>query len=184
MTSPQLLSRMKREIQMLEEEPPHGIYCWPSETNMRHLHAQIRGYEKTPYENGIFKLDIHIPDRYPFEPPHVQFKTPIYHPNVDNDGRICLDILKLPPKGSWKPSLNISTVLTSISVLMQDPNPDDPLLTEIASEYKSNYPLFVIKAKDYTKKYAINKIDYDIDKVIIYFYNIYYSHLKKNFFLN
>eukprot|EP00833_Pecoramyces_ruminatium_P017486 jgi/Orpsp1_1/1191518/evm.model.d7180000086561.1 len=131
MASPQLLSRMKREIQMLEEEPPHGIYCWPSETNIRHLYAQIRGYEKTPYENGIFKLDIHIPDRYPFEPPHIQFKTPIYHPNVDNDGRICLDILKLPPKGSWKPSLNISTVLTSISVLMQDPNPDDPLSTEI-----------------------------------------------------
>ncbi|KAG4104728.1 ubiquitin-conjugating enzyme/RWD-like protein [Neocallimastix lanati (nom. inval.)] len=159
MASPQLLSRMKREIKMLEEEPPHGIYCWPSETNIRHLYAQIRGYEKTPYENGIFKLDINIPDRYPFEPPHIQFKTPIYHPNVDNDGRICLDILKLPPKGSWKPSLNISTVLTSISVLMQDPNPDDPLLTEIANEYKSNYPLFVMKAKDYTKKYAITNIN-------------------------
>ena len=47
--------------------------------------------------------------RYPFEPPKVNFVTQIYHPNIDDQGRICLDLLKMPPKGSWKPSQNLST---------------------------------------------------------------------------
>ena len=48
-----------------------------------------------------------LPDtwcRYPFEPPKVCFLTPIFHPNIDDKGRICLDVLKMPPQSSWKPS--------------------------------------------------------------------------------
>ena len=62
--------------------------------------------------------------------------TPIYHPNVDTGGRICLDILKLPPHGSWKPSINISSCLTSLQLLMAEPNPDDPLMPEIADQFR------------------------------------------------
>lgn len=68
--------------------------------------------------------------RYPMEPPKVRFVTPVYHPNIDAEGRICLDILNPPPKGAWKPSLNISTVLSSIALLLSEPNPDDGLVTD------------------------------------------------------
>uniref|UniRef100_A0A674J8K7 UBC core domain-containing protein n=1 Tax=Terrapene triunguis TaxID=2587831 RepID=A0A674J8K7_9SAUR len=54
----------------------------------------------------------------------IRFLTPIYHPNIDSAGRICLD-------GAWRPSLNISTLLTSIQLLMSEPNPDDPLMADI-----------------------------------------------------
>ena len=67
------------------------------------------------------------------EPPKMQFITPIYHPNIDNAGRICLDSLKMPPKGAWKPSLNLSTLLTTVQLLMTEPNPDDPLMSDIVS---------------------------------------------------
>ena len=63
--------------------------------------------------------------------PKVHFVTPIYHPNIDSAGRICLDTLNMPPKGAWKPSLNISTVLASIQLLMSHPNPDDGLMVDI-----------------------------------------------------
>ncbi|XP_061760486.1 ubiquitin-conjugating enzyme E2 T isoform X2 [Nerophis ophidion] len=127
----QRASRLKRELQMLSTEPPPGITCWQTEERIDDLRAQIVGGVETPYEGGIFSLEVKVPERYPFEPPKMRFLTPIYHPNIDGSGRICHDALKLPPKGAWKPSLNISTVLTSIQLLMAEPNPDDPLMADI-----------------------------------------------------
>ncbi|KAL6187594.1 hypothetical protein ACLB2K_038992 [Fragaria x ananassa] len=75
-----------------------------------------------------------IKSRYPFQPPSVTFGTPIYHPNIDTGGRICLDILNLDPEGAWQPSLNISTVLTSIGLLLSEPNPDDGLMCEAGQQ--------------------------------------------------
>lgn len=119
--------------------------------------TEILGGEGTPYEKGLFKLELQIPERYPFEPPKVRFVTPIYHPNIDTGGRICLDTLKMPPKGAWKPCLNISTVLTSIQLLMAEPNPEDPLMADISDEYKYNKSLYVEKAKQWTKQHAIEE---------------------------
>ncbi|MEJ1270093.1 ubiquitin-conjugating enzyme E2T [Cricetulus griseus] len=100
----------------------------------RILPKEILGGANTPYEKGVFTLEVIVPERYPFEPPQIRFLTPIYHPNIDSGGRICLDVLKLPPKGAWRPSLNIATLLTSIQLLMAEPNPDDPLMADIADE--------------------------------------------------
>ncbi|CAL8368083.1 unnamed protein product [Lota lota] len=153
----QRVSRLKRELQMLSTEPPPGITCWRPEDLVDELRAQIVGGDGTPYEGGLFTLEIKVPERYPFEPPNIRFLTPIYHPNIDNAGRICHDGLKLPPKGAWRPSLNISTVLTSIQLLMAEPNPDDPLMADISSEFKYNKQLFVENARRWTEKHAVQK---------------------------
>ncbi|XP_076022571.1 ubiquitin-conjugating enzyme E2 T [Genypterus blacodes] len=149
--------RMKRELQMLSTEPPPGITCWQSGDQTDDLRAQIIGGAETPYQGGLFSLEIKIPERYPFEPPKIRFLTPIYHPNIDNSGRICHDALKLPPKGAWRPSLNISTVLTSIQLLMGEPNPDDPLMADISSEFKYNKLLFMENARKWTEEHAVQK---------------------------
>ncbi|KAM6370084.1 ubiquitin-conjugating enzyme E2 T isoform 1-T3 [Pluvialis apricaria] len=150
----QRASRLKRELSLLTAEPPPGITCWQNENQLDDLRAQILGSADTPYEKGIFNLEIVVPERYPFEPPKIRFLTPIYHPNIDSAGRICLDVLKLPPKSAWRPSLNISTLLTSIQLLMAEPNPDDPLMADISSEYKYNKQLFLLNAREWTEKYA------------------------------
>ncbi|NWX54885.1 UBE2T enzyme, partial [Promerops cafer] len=149
----QRASRLTRELSLLATEPPPGITCWQN-GQLDDLRAQILGGVDTPYEKGIFNLEIIVPERYPFEPPKIRFLTPIYHPNIDSAGRICLDVLKLPPKGAWRPSLNISTLLTSIQLLMAEPNPDDPLMADISSEYKYNKQLFLRNAREWTEKYA------------------------------
>jgi ubiquitin-conjugating enzyme E2 N len=83
-------------------------------------------------------------------PPKVIFNTKIYHPNIDNLGRICLDILKK----NWSPALQIRSVLLSIQSLLASPNPDDPLNNEAAEHWKTNEMSALNKARDFTKKYA------------------------------
>eukprot|EP00048_Salpingoeca_helianthica_P018045 m.240399 g.240399 ORF g.240399 m.240399 type:complete len:213 (+) comp23364_c0_seq1:12-650(+) len=126
----------------------------PSREMIDKLQASILGAAGTPYEGGEFRLELAIPAKYPFEPPKVRFLTPIYHPNVDNVGRICLDLLKMPPAGSWRPSQNIVTVLKSLQLLMAEPNPEDGLMADIASEYKYNRAQFMATAKEWVKKHA------------------------------
>jgi len=148
-------SRIKKELQMNEKSPTPGISFWFADDNsVNEIKANITGPSSSPYEGGIFKLNIVIPERYPFVPPSVNFETKVYHPNIDTAGRICLDLLKIPPKGIWKPNLNLGLVLKSIRLLLSEPNPDDPLMSEIASEYSQNHELFKKNAAEYTKKYA------------------------------
>ncbi|KAK6944982.1 Ubiquitin-conjugating enzyme E2 [Dillenia turbinata] len=146
--------RMQKELKLLLTDPPPGISLPNSALSLSSIDAQIEGPEGTVYEKGVFKIKIQIPERYPFQPPIVTFASPIYHPNIDTGGRICLDILNLPPKGTWQPSLNISTVLMSIGLLLSEPNPDDGLMCEASREYKYNRHVFDQKARSMTEKYA------------------------------
>ncbi|XP_004287410.1 PREDICTED: uncharacterized protein LOC101299224 [Fragaria vesca subsp. vesca] len=148
--------RLQKELKLLLTDPPPGA-SFPllsSSSSLSSILAQIQGPEGTVYAGGLFNIKIEIPDRYPFQPPSVTFATPIYHPNIDTGGRICLDILNLPPKGAWQPSLNISTVLTSIGLLLSEPNPDDGLMCEASREFKYNRQAFDQKARSMTEKYA------------------------------
>ncbi|KAJ0030362.1 hypothetical protein Pint_13165 [Pistacia integerrima] len=151
--------RMQKELKLLLSDPPPGssfpfLSADSDLTSLSTIHAHIEGPQGTVYAKGVFEIKIQIPERYPFQPPSVTFATPIYHPNIDNGGRICLDILSLPPKGAWQPSLNISTVLTSIGLLLSEPNPDDGLMCEASREYKYNRQAFDQKARSMTEKYA------------------------------
>ena len=101
--------RIVKETQRLTQEPVPGITAIPFEDNMRYFNVIISGPDDSPYEAGVFRLELFLPADYPMAPPKVRFLTKIYHPNVDKLGRICLDILK----DKWSPAL-IRTVLLSI----------------------------------------------------------------------
>ncbi|KAL6439653.1 hypothetical protein ACFW04_004026 [Cataglyphis niger] len=105
----------------------------------------------SPYQGGVFFLTIHFPTDYPFKPPKVAFTTRIYHPNINSNGSICLDILR----SQWSPALTISKVLLSICSLLCDPNPDDPLVPEIARIYKTDREKYNELAREWTRKYAM-----------------------------
>ena len=120
----------------------------------------------SPFQGGLFFLSIHFPTDYPFKPPKVNFTTRIYHPNINSNGSICLDILR----DQWSPALTISKgnlsvqettlmrltslVLLSICSMLTDPNPDDPLVPEIAHVYKTNRSKYEETAREWTRKYA------------------------------
>lgn len=157
MASQMLVRRMKRELDLLSRGgAAPGISAWPRDEGSRLdvIDAEITGAADTPYHNGVFRLELNIPPEYPLKPPRVRFVTPIYHPNIDSQGRVCLDTLTMPPKGAWKPSLNIATLLTTVQALMSSPNVDDGLMVEITDEYRRNPGLFREKARQHTLKHA------------------------------
>ena len=120
--------------------------------DIKHWNAIMKGPENSLYQNGIFKLDIKIGEDYPFKPPKIFCITPIYHPNINlKSGAICLDILKT----SWSPALTMPKILLSISSLLSDPNPNDPLEPEIANQYKNNRELYDTTVKEYVCKFAV-----------------------------
>ncbi|GJQ14311.1 hypothetical protein GpartN1_g6924.t1 [Galdieria partita] len=147
--------RVKKELEQLYSNPPTGIKVQTKDDSLHELEAEITGPEDSPYEGGRFLLSIQLPSRYPLEPPQVRFMTPVYHPNIDSSGRICFDALNLPPKGAWRPCLNISSLLVSIRLLLVEANPEDALMADIAEEYRKNYSLFMKKAKESTRQYLI-----------------------------
>jgi len=148
--SSQLPRRIVKETQRLLSEPAPGISATPSDDNLRYFNVIIAGPSGSPFEGGIFKLELFLTEEYPMAPPKVRFLTKIYHPNIDKLGRICLDILK----DKWSPALQIRTVLLSIQALLSAPNPDDPLANDVAEHWKSNEQSAIETAKQWTRLYA------------------------------
>ena len=139
---------MQQELADLQKDPPSNCSAGPVGDDLFQWQATIMGPADSPYSGGVYFLNIHFPADYPFKvsllewfsssaftsfdrvcllfcslssmkPPKLQFTTRIYHPNINANGSICLDILK----DQWSPALTISKVLLSLSSLLTDPNP-------------------------------------------------------------
>ncbi|EMS63383.1 Ubiquitin-conjugating enzyme E2 28 [Triticum urartu] len=154
--------RILKELKDLQRDPPTSCSAGPVAEDMFHWQATIMGPSESPYAGGVFLVTIHFPPDYPFKPPKVAFKTKVFHPNINSNGSICLDILK----EQWSPALTVSKlhvyltspyfqVLLSICSLLTDPNPDDPLVPEIAHMYKSDRAKYESTARSWTQKYAM-----------------------------
>ena len=144
--------RVKTELKEFETDPPTG--CSGGLEDIRNLykwHATIIGPSSSPYSGGIFNLSIDIPDNYPLKPPKIKFVTPILHPNINSTGSICLDILNK----NWSPVLKVSKVLLSISSLLTDPNPDDPLDKPLAELFKKNKEKYLNIVRNHTLRHAV-----------------------------
>lgn len=144
------IQRLTRELKDMEKNDIPNMSAGPINNNLFEWTAIILGPCGTPYEGGVFYLNISIPSNYPFKPPTVIFKTKIYHPNINSSGNICLDILK----NQWNATLTISKILLSICSLLSDPNPNDPLVPEIANIFKNEPESYVKTAKEWTNIYA------------------------------
>ncbi|XP_065012758.1 ubiquitin-conjugating enzyme E2-17 kDa-like isoform X1 [Musa acuminata AAA Group] len=170
--------RIIKELKDLQKDPPTSCSAGPVGEDMFHWQATIMGPPDSPYAGGVFLVTIHFPPDYPFKPPKVAFRTKVFHPNINSNGSICLDILK----EQWSPALTISKVtaassryhilmkffdffmpknyraspvLLSICSLLTDPNPDDPLVPEIAHMYKTDRTKYETTARSWTQRYAM-----------------------------
>jgi ubiquitin-conjugating enzyme E2 D/E len=144
------LRRLQREFAEIQTSPIENCTAGPVGDDFFRWDAMIFGPSDSPFEGGLFRLSINFPSEYPFKPPIVTFKTKIFHPNINAAGGICLDILK----SQWSPALGVSKVLLSILSLLTDANPNDPLVPEIASLYRTNRAAYDEKAREWTRLFA------------------------------
>jgi ubiquitin-conjugating enzyme E2 D/E len=142
--------RIQNEYNEIKSNNIGNISAGPRANDLTIWDATIIGPSETPYEGGLFNMEILFPQDYPYKPPKIKFLTKIYHPNISEQGSICLDILK----DQWSPALTINKVLLSICSLLSDPNPDDPLVPDIARIYKEDIVKFNNLARAHTNKHA------------------------------
>jgi ubiquitin-conjugating enzyme E2 D/E len=149
------LRRIQRELADIRLDPPANCSAGPeNENDLYRWEGVIFGPADSPFSGGVYKLKIVYPVDYPFKAPSINFMTKIYHPNINSAGVICLDTLKQ----NWSPALTISKVLLSICSLLCDPNPNDPLVPEIAHLYKTNRQEYEDTAREWTRKYATGPV--------------------------
>ncbi|EGC40543.1 hypothetical protein DICPUDRAFT_51972 [Dictyostelium purpureum] len=132
---------------------PYSVYV--GENNLSTWKFILKGPVDSLYENGSFVISFNFPDDYPMKPPKVRFLTKIYHCNINNDGSICLDILK----DSWSPSLTVGKILLSLQALMVNPNPNDPLDVVKAGVYRDSLETYNNKAREWVSTYASFSLD-------------------------
>eukprot|EP00486_Rosalina_sp_Unknown_P013429 CAMPEP_0201577450 /NCGR_PEP_ID=MMETSP0190_2-20130828/23855_1 /ASSEMBLY_ACC=CAM_ASM_000263 /TAXON_ID=37353 /ORGANISM="Rosalina sp." /LENGTH=233 /DNA_ID=CAMNT_0048009519 /DNA_START=83 /DNA_END=784 /DNA_ORIENTATION=+ len=145
--------RVQKELQQLLLNPPIGVSACPvSSDDILNWIATIEGPENTPYHGGKFYLSIKFGEQYPFIAPKVTFKTKIYHCNIrSTTGEICLDVLK----DNYSPALTIEKILLSLCALLQCPNPDDPLVGDIANVLLADKEAHDKNAREWTQRYAM-----------------------------
>nr|AFK44991.1 unknown [Lotus japonicus] len=146
-------ARVQKElVECSKDAEGSGIRVVPKgDTSLVLLLGTIPGPVGTPYEGGVFQIDITLPDGYPFEPPKMRFTTKVWHPNISSQsGAICLDILK----DQWSPALTLKTALLSVQALLSAPQPDDPQDAVVAQQYLKDYQTFVNTARYWTESFA------------------------------
>jgi ubiquitin-conjugating enzyme E2 D len=147
-----VIKRIQKEVEKMTKDAPENCSAGPiNNTDITNWTGTLIGPTESPFEGGIYKITIRFPTDYPYSPPKIMFQTPIYHPNIDRYGNICLDILK---PSAWSPALSIVKVLLSICSLLTDPNPNDPLESEPASLIKTNMDEYKRIAREWTIRYA------------------------------
>ncbi|KAI9594795.1 ubiquitin-conjugating enzyme/RWD-like protein [Syncephalis fuscata] len=129
--------RVQKDMSELDDLPKTIKMSFPDAEDMLNFDLTITPDEGI-YHGGQFKFTFKIDANYPHKAPKVLCTQKIYHPNIDLEGNVCLNILR----EDWKPVLNLHSVIIGLQFLFLEPNADDPLNKNAAEDLRSNRDRF------------------------------------------
>ena len=112
--------------------------------------------EQCLWKGARYKFTVVVSPNYPHDPPKCHCDTQIYHPNIDLQGNVCLNILR----ADWKPVLGINAVILGLIFLFIEPNPNDPLNKEAAELMRANEVMFADKVRRSLKGGYIDGVEF------------------------
>jgi len=120
--------------------------------SMQEFYVRFKGPEETPFQTGLWKVHVELPDQYPYKSPSIGFMNRIFHPNIDElSGSVCLDVINQ----TWSPMFDMINIFeVFLPQLLRYPNPTDPLNGEAAALLMREPKTYEAKVKDYVRKYA------------------------------
>ncbi|CAN6624493.1 ubiquitin-conjugating enzyme E2 7 [Trichomonascus vanleenenianus] len=141
------------EYKQLLQDCPDGISAGPlDEDNFFLWECLILGPEDTPYEGGVYSALLEFPTDYPLSPPTMRFTCPIYHPNVYEDGRVCISILHAPgddpnqyelASERWSPIQSVEKILISVVSMLAEPNDESGANVDASKMWRENREEFI-----------------------------------------
>lgn len=129
---------------------------FPNSSDLFNFSIQIRPTEGY-YKSGNFRFNVEIGDSFPIDPPRIKCMQKIYHPNIDLEGNVCLNILR----EDWSPVLSLNSVLLGLNFLLLEPNPNDPLNKAAANVLVKSTPTFTKNVRASMKGLWVDGDQYD-----------------------
>lgn len=139
-----------REIAEYAEDDQLKFSIDVEDDDVSNLRVTLTPPENTPYAEGVFFLSMTIPQQYPSSAPSIKFDTKIYHPNINEDGTICLEQFK----NDWNPTWTLKHLIDFVYALMENPIWDSPLVPAIGALHEKDPAEFERIAREWTELYA------------------------------
>ena len=168
--------RLMLEAKQMTIKPPDGVIAGlVSEDNPYQWETLLMGPDDTPFEGGCFRAVLDFPRTYPMNPPTMRFTTPMWHPNIYKDGKVCISILHAPghdptgydnPEEQWSPMQSTEKVILSVMSMLADPNDESPANVDAAKMWRTNREEYLeLVRKTVRQSLSLEPAD-DADKVI------------------
>lgn len=127
--------RLMTDLKIMRKDPPEGCSAGPiKDDNIYTWEATILGPNDTPWQDGMYKMRLTFNDQYPAQAPAVEFLTEMFHPNIQQNGKVCMDTIQ----EKWSPVYTVNMILMSVQSLLTDPNPNSAANPEAAKVYHTN----------------------------------------------
>lgn len=123
--------------------------------NMQEFHVKLHGPKDLPFEGGVWRVHVELPDQYPYKLPLIGFTNRIFHPNIDELlGSVCLDVINQ----TWLPMFDVFNIFeVFLPQLLAYPNAADPLNGDASVLYNKDMRAYEAKVKEYIKRYALEE---------------------------